>query len=115
MVYCVRKINWKKVPAQVKAFRNYVNYDHIKFYDKLKDVEFTPSGDTFVCVNNLWHFFRSAFVSVAARHAPTIQKPVRGINNCPWINKNIKHAIHHREYLLRTARKSNRLEKWASY
>ena len=33
MVYCVRKINWKKGPAQIKTFRNYANYDHEAFCD----------------------------------------------------------------------------------
>ena len=27
MVYCVRKINWKRAPDLIKTFRNYVKYD----------------------------------------------------------------------------------------
>ena len=30
-VYCVRKINWRKAPAQFKTFRNYANYNPCDF------------------------------------------------------------------------------------
>ena len=35
----------------------------------------------------------SAFVSVADRHVPIIQRRVRGIDNCPWLNKEIKSVM----------------------
>ena len=28
MIFFIRKINWKRFPAQMKTFRNYANYDH---------------------------------------------------------------------------------------
>ena len=34
---------------------------------------------------NLWN----AFVSIADRHAPVVQKCVCGIDNCPWLDSNI--------------------------
>ena len=37
-----------------------------------------------------------------------IQKKVRGINKCPWVNSEIKHDIRERDYFLKKARKSNR-------
>ena len=49
-----------------------------------------PMGLWFVNnLDQLWHDFKSAFVSVADRHA-IIQRRVRGIDNCPWLNKEIK-------------------------
>ena len=99
MVYCIRKINWQKAPAQTKTFRNYANYDHKAFCDELRDTELAPSGDISSCVNDLWNTFKSAFVSVANRHAPIIQKRVRGLDNCLWLNKDIKHDIRQRNYM----------------
>ena len=66
-------------------------------------------------MNILWNTFRSTFVSVANRHAPIIQKRVRGIDNCPWLNKDIKRDIRRRNYMLKRARKTNLTEDWANY
>ena len=64
---------------------------------------FIPSG--FVTnVDQLWHDFKSAFVSVADRHAPIIQRRVRGIDNCPWLNKEIKSVMRQRDYFHSKAR-----------
>ena len=51
--------------------------------------EETPDGPP-VGVNDLWADFKRAFVMVADRHAPVIQKRVRGVDNCPWLNRSIK-------------------------
>ena len=75
---------------------------------------FIPSG--FVTnVDQLWHDFKSAFVSVADRHAPIIQRRVRGIDNCPWLNKEIKSVMRQRDYFHSKARKTNDSEDWPSY
>ena len=75
---------------------------------------FIPSG--FVTnVDQLWHDFKSAFVSVADRHAPIIQRRVRGIDNCPWLNKEIKSVMRQRDYFHSKARKTNNSEDWPSY
>ena len=39
MIYCVQKLNWKKAPAQMKAFRNYVNYYPVKLCEDRKGVD----------------------------------------------------------------------------
>ena len=73
-----------------------------------------PSGFV-TTVDQLWYDFKSAFVSFADRHAPIIQRRVRGIDNCPWLNKEIKSVMRQREYFHSTARKTNHSEDWASY
>ena len=87
LVYCVRKINWRKAPAQFKTFRNYANYYPCDFRRDLEGVTWnsvsTPDGPP-VGVNDLWADFKRAFVMVADRHAPVIQKRMRGVDNCPW-------------------------------
>ena len=95
LVYCVRKINWRKAPAQFKTFGNYANYNPCDFRRDLEDVTWnsvsTPDGPP-VDVNDLWADFKRAFVMVADRHAPVIQKRVCAVDNCPWLNRSIKEA-----------------------
>ena len=66
-------------------------------------------------VDQLWHDFKSVFVSVADRHAPIIQRRVRGIDNCPRLSKEIKSVIGQQDYFHSKARKTNHSEDWASY
>ena len=92
------------------------NYNPVHFSEYLKGVcnIFIPSG--FVTnVDQLWHDFKSAFFSVADRHAPIIQRRVRGIDNCPWHNKDIKSVMRQRDYFHSKARKTNDSEDWPSY
>ena len=39
MIYCVQKLNCKKAPAQLKAFRDYVNYYPVKLCEDRKGVD----------------------------------------------------------------------------
>ena len=93
-----------KAPPQVKVFRNYANYDPVKFSGELKrgdwNCEQDPSGtneEQNACVDELWTCFESKFLRVANRHAPHIQKKVRGLDNCPWLTGDIKKNIRQRE------------------
>ena len=102
MVYFIRNLNWKRAPAQIKTFRNYLNYDANNFCNDLNDVNLTPENipDENLCdqpVNDLWNTFTSAFVSVVENHAPVIQKRVRRNDNCPSLNSNIKSTIKQRD------------------
>lgn len=119
MVYCIRKINWMKAPPDVKVFRNYAKYDSNKFCEELRGVVWYDENDSswtpIAGVNELWTSFKSSFLKVADRHAPLIQKRVRGLNTCKWMNGQLKHDMRQRDYLLKKARKSNHDEDWAAY
>ena len=39
MIYCVRKLNWRRGPAQLKTFRNYARYNPDEFCKDLKDID----------------------------------------------------------------------------
>ena len=52
---------------------------------------------------------------MADRHAPLIQKRVRGVDNCPWMTGQIKKDIRQRGYFLKKARKSSFDEDWLAY
>jgi hypothetical protein len=97
MTFCVRKINWKKAPSQFKTFRNYANYDSDKFREDLRNIDFDLPNNR--DVNELWKSFKEQFSIIAERHAPSIVKRVRGLNNCPWLNATIKSQMRQRDYL----------------
>ena len=102
MVYCIR-LTCRNRHLILKVSGN---YNPVHFCQDLKGVcnTFIPNG--FVTnVDQLWHDFKSAFVSVADRHAPIIQRRVRGTDNCPWLNKEIKSVMRKRNFFHSKARK----------
>ena len=46
MIYCVRKLHCKKIPAERKTFRSYVYYEPDKFCNELKHVNWEKDADT---------------------------------------------------------------------
>ena len=55
MIYCVRKLNWKKAPAQMKAFRNYANYYPVKLCKDRKGVDLSHDS------HGPWKVFTSCY------------------------------------------------------
>ncbi len=119
MVYCVLKLNWKRAPGQLKIFRNYAKYSPSDFCNDLNEIKWDSRSSLVeglvANVDELWNDFKASFVAVAERHVPVIQKRVRGVDNCPWMNKIIKAAMRQRNYLLSKAKKTNNYEDWANY
>ena len=122
MVFCIRKLNWKKAVPETKIFRNYAKYDPAKFCEDLRGVNWVDSmnssgtaNENVICVDKLWLNFKSAFLKVADRHAPLIQNRVRGIDNCPRMTGQIKKNMRQRDYFLKKARKSSRDEDCLAY
>ena len=120
--FCIRQLNWMKAAPETKLFRNYAKQDPAKFCENLRGVNWfdrmNSSGtanENVICVDKLWLNFKSAFLKVADRHAPLIQKRVRGVDNCPWMTGQIKKDIRQRDYFLKKARKSSRDEDWLAY
>ena len=120
--FCIRKLNWMKAVPETKIFRNYAKYNPAKFCEDLKGVNWVDSmnssgtaNENVICVDKLWLNFKSAFLTVADRHAPLIQKRVRGIDNCPRMTGQIKKNMRQRDYFLKKARKSSRDEDCLAY
>lgn len=94
-------------------------YDLSKFCYDLKNVDWNANvyshvskNITNVCVDNAWSRFKTLFLKITDRHAPFIQKWVRGLDNYPWINGQIEHEICHLDFLLGKAQKSKLDEHW---
>ena len=120
--FCIRQLNWMKAAPETKLFRNYAKQDPAKFCENLRGVNWVDrmnssgtANENVICVDKLWLNFKSAFLKVADRHAPLIQKRVRGVDNCPWMTGQIKKDIRQRDYFLKKARKSSRDEDWLAY
>ena len=65
-------------------------------------------------IDRMWLNFKSAYISVVDRHAPLINKRVRGID-CPWMNGEIKKVMHERDKQSKIARKTNLSVDWDKY
>ena len=60
---------------------------------------------TVIDVNAAWQYMSSILKSVFDKHAPIIQKEVKG-KTAPWLNKHIISLMSDRDKLLRKYRKS---------
>ena len=72
-VYCVRKINWRKAPAQFKTFRNYANYNPCDFR---LIISFVSNGS--YCRSSCFRYCRSRFRSKRVILSLTLEE--RGIH-----------------------------------
>ena len=106
MIYCVRKLHCKKLPAEIKTFRIYAKYEHNKFCEELKRVDWQIECDALgnqtesvQYVDQLWTAsFEHLFIAVADKHAPLMSKKTRGIQT-PWMSGQIKKGMYQRDRL----------------
>lgn len=99
IIYCVRKLHCKKLPSEIKTFRNYAKYEQDKFCEELKRVDWQTECDapgnqteSIHYVDQLWTSFKNLFIVIADKHAPLISKITRGIQT-PWMSGQIKKVI----------------------
>ena len=121
MIYCVRKLHCKKLPAEIKTFRNYAKYEQNKFCEELKRVDWQIECDALGnqtesvhYVDQLWTSFKHLFIAVADNHAPLMSKKTRG-KQTPWMSGQIKKVMYQRDNQLKKAKLSNRDEDWKLY
>ena len=53
-------------------------------------------------------FFQNIFVSIANRHTPVMHKRVRGLDNCPWLKRDMRE----RNFFFMKASKTRLSENW---
>ena len=70
----------------------------------------------FACtnINRSWDIIESNLLAVFDKHAPIIQKRVKG-SQSPWLSTDIKDVMNDRDKMLRRARKSKCEHDWTSY
>ena len=113
MVDVVRKMNHFRQPSRTITCRNYTKYMPDNMRNDLKTIDWSGF---FACtnINRSWDIFKSNLLAVFDKHAPTIQKRVKG-SQSQWLSTDIKDVMNDRDKMLRRARKSKCEHDWASY
>ena len=98
----VKKNNRKFIP-RIVCKRYYAKYDIESFK---KDLRYQPRTQVTKepTASNGWNTFKRLLKIVIDKHAPFIQKKIRG-RDCPWLTNEIK-KINKKDFLLRKARKT---------
>ena len=107
------KKNCQKYKPRRIFMRNFAKYNGKAYMKDLADLPWDciqNEKDT----NKAWDTFKELLLSVINKHAPLIEKTVRG-RECPWLNPEIKKAMIERDYHLRKARKTGREVDWSTY
>ena len=113
IIGCVRKLHNSQQPARFIKCRDYRNYNPDVINTELNNLDWGYVFST-VSVNSAWNFMKETLISTLERHAPEIEKRVKG-KSSPWLNREIKKEMNHRDQLLRKAQKSNLDTDWAAY
>ena len=109
-----KRLHAHRNPHFVIKYRNFRNFNAKDF---LEDLQQTPWNvlDTFDDPDDALDYFTKAFLMVAERHAPQVQKRVRHQKQPPWMTDEILSLIQERDELLRKARQSNNILHWQKY
>ena len=113
MVGCTRKLNSIKQPSRDILCRNYANYNPALFCEDIKSEGFEEIYSK-TCINSALEKFNSILNRNIDKHAPVIKKRVKG-RLCPWLTKDLKKELNHRDKLLRRARISKSDLDWSNY
>ena len=113
MTAFVRKLNSLKFKPRTIKCRNYSKYCPTRFNEDLSSVSWDNLSE---CqdVDNAWLNFKTCFLHVADKHAPQIEKQVRG-RNTPWLANEIKKVMAERDHFYRQARRTNIELHWSRY
>ena len=78
--------------------RQFKNYNSYQFKEELRYYisSYLTSNDP----NVLWNEFKNNFLTVADKHAPVRQRKIKREHK-PWLTKEIKQLVYHRDYLKR--------------
>ena len=113
VVAIVRKINCLRTKPRKILSRNFSKYCHESFQKDLNAV----SWDGVLAqqdVNECWKLFKDCFLTVLNRNAPLVERTVKG-RDLPWLDNEIKRAIHEREYHHRKAKQTGSEHHWSTY
>ena len=98
MVGCVRKLHNIKFKPRTITCRNYKQYNIASFKSEVSNLSF-PDYSKFTNINEAWGNWKTKFLSAVDKHAPLINKRVRG-RETPWITSKIKNSMRERDYFL---------------
>ena len=108
----IKKNNRKFIPRMVYK-RNYAKYDIESFKKDLRNQPWTQVTNE-ASASSGWSTFKRLLTNVIDKHAPLVQKKIRG-RDCPWLANEIRHKMNERDFLLRKARKAGEENDWSMY
>ena len=76
-----------------------MKYDKLKFKQDLREekwINVLKQPD----INNAWFAFKSILTSLVDRHAPKVERQVRG-RDCPWLTNDIRTKMKERDHMLK--------------
>ena len=94
MIGCVRKINTMKYAPKTIECRDYKHYNHDGLCNDIKNINWKPIEEA-SDVNKALKYFNAKVSKVIGRHAPTIQKSVKG-RPCKWLIRKLKKEMNNR-------------------
>ena len=111
MIGCVWKLNNIKQPSRDIRCRNYTNYNPVSFCGDLKHENFDQLYSE-TCINSAIEKFNHGVSRCIEKHAPVVKKRVKG-RLCPWLTKELKRDMNHRDKLIRRARLTKSELDWS--
>ena len=109
----VRKMHVEKFKPRTILTRDFSKYGKEAFKNDLQSVNWTDvlsAGE----INSSWNLFKGKLTAVVDRHAPFVERRVRG-RDCALLTKEVKDKMNERDYHLRIARETGNEEEWAAY
>ena len=110
---CVRKLNHLKYESKTIHCRNYKDYDPKTLQKGLQEQSWVTYY-SFKEPNSAWIYLKSILTHLFDKHAPQIEKKVKG-HYCPWLTPGIKKLMNERDMQLRKARRTNKESDWSDY
>ena len=109
----IRKMNCKKYEPRKIFIRNYKHFCTENYKNDLRHLPWENALEI-KDLNQSWAYFKKLITNCIAHHAPMLEKKITG-KDCPWLTYEIKTTIHHRDYMLRKAKRTRNDIDWADY
>ena len=103
MVGCIYKLNNARFSQKNIHCRDYRNYDPLLMNRDIRQSRLNEV-DKIKNINDAWNHIKNILLEVFQKHAPIINKRVRG-KPCPWLTNDLKSKMNTRDQLLRKIRK----------
>jgi hypothetical protein len=108
LTYIIRKGKKNKVKSSFIKARTYRNFNEVSFNNDLAHADWSGvfSADT---IDGAWSAFKRTFLQISDKHAPFVNMKVRE-DSPPFINENLRSLCVDRDYFMRKAHKTRKLE-----
>ena len=110
---CVRKLNSIKYRPEIIICRDFSKYNIDIVSNELLNADWDKVYNS-RSANIAYNCFKKILLYTLDRHAPTIEKTIKG-KPSPWMNEKLKRHMNVRDQLLRKAQKSKRGSDWTNY